>query len=557
MAAESPDEIFDSLRLDPGTRIGPYRVESFLARGGMGVVLKAVDENLGRPVAIKLIDPRYGADEEFRARFERECRVLAQLRHPNVVTVYYQDQWQGAPYFAMELVSGVSLQRRLEDAGRVDWRTGSGWLQQCLEALEAARRKGVIHRDLKPGNILLDDEGQVRIVDFGLAKLAHLSSNLTSANVFVGTPLYASPEQVKAQPLDWRSDLYSLGATFYHLFSGRPVFDHPSVAEIVAAHVREPAGPLRDRVPGIPAELAERIDRTLAKDPAARGADGYSELAAAVARIRAAAPLVEIEAAATKVGNPISPVADTVVAAEAGVDPAGSDPGGRDAVRPGATLLARLRPVGPSLERHDPEILVVRCDRFEIGRRTSCPLFLPDDPGRPRIPRRLGEVVWTAGGYRLLLEAKPDQTTGVGLRSGSELAPGRHEFVPGTALEVRGVLSLRVEGSRSGGLRLSLEARPGTAAAKVQGLWYWVLMEETIEAGSGVGAGIRVEGGEPAFVLEWTGAGLAIRPGTAPVTAGGDLLEGPRPLCAGDLIEGPGFGFRYVPVATAEELWTE
>lgn len=600
----------DELPVGPGTRIGPYRVEEFLARGGMGMLVRAVDEKLGRKVAVKLILPRFAAEADFRARFERECRVLAAISHPNVVTVYYFDVWQGAPFYAMELIQGVNLDQLAGERRGLSWKEAAGWMVQCCEGLEAAREQGIIHRDLKPANILLDRTGRIRIVDFGLAKQSDLKSQLTGTAVFVGTPHYVSPEQAKGTAVDWRADVYSLGATFYHLLAGRTVFDAPSAMEVVAAHIREAPVPLAEASPGVPRELAALIDRMLAKDPAARvvGA-GYPELAREIAGLEAR---IGPEAGATLVGRrvPVDPArAETVAGTGSGAGAtrmastpggaggalgaspvmasgarrAGTEPGGGKASNPalafGATVAAEA-PVGlpapvprvlgwlkapPDADPPQPEVGLLQDYEIPFGSRDENPIFVLDDTRDRQVSRRHGAFAWAPAGYELKLEEASlvDGRAGIPairMDGGEALGAGRYRVGAGTVLELNRRALLRLSGSPAGGLRVEVETRVRKIQEAYGGKFYWVLMAGRVLAGAAPEAGIRLDPARAPARVFWLVAGadgLAVEPVEYGLRLDGAVLEGPGRLAPGSVLEGPGFCYKWRPVADPRALWEE
>ena len=549
--------------IEPGTRIGPYRVESFLARGGMGVVVRAVDENLGRPVAIKVIDPKFGMDEEFRARFSRECRVLAAIRHPNIVTIYYQDEYNGAPFFAMELVGGFSLDRILEDMRGLDWRTTVGWMIQCCSALEAARQKDIIHRDLKPGNILIDENNQVRIVDFGLAKQDQVSKELTAASVFLGTPHYVSPEQARGRKLDWRSDLYSLGATFYRVFSGRPVFDAESVPEIVTAHIRDPHQPLADRIGGLPRRLTDLVDRMLSKELDVRGMGSYQATIRELEEIHSEPP---DDSPATLVGK------ETVVGGisiqtgkietkvESGAQSVGAGTqitsGKKSSVEgPEPPVYAWLVPLE---DDSGGDVGLLRASVLPFGSIPNHPIFIPDDPKDRRISRRHGAFEWSESGYRLRVE--PGKRTGmvpqIRVDRGPPLAEGSYQVGPGSSIDLRGP-QLLIEGSHESGLRVRYRGL-AKATSYQDDCWYFVLFSQRLVAGTEETSGVLLpsEAGKgEIFAIEVRDDQIWVDPLVEGLTLDDEALGEACPLEHGTKLAGPGFAYTFKLHSEARDLW--
>ncbi|HTP10975.1 MAG TPA: serine/threonine-protein kinase, partial [Anaerolineae bacterium] len=226
-----------------GKTIGKYRIVEHLGRGGMAEVYKAYQPNLDRYVAVKMMHTFLSDEKEFLARFEREAKVVATLRHPNIVQVYDFDVEGGVYYMVMEYISGETLKTRmqnleannewvsLDDAARIILAVGS--------ALKYAHERGMVHRDVKPANVMITLEGQVILTDFGIAKIVS-ASNLTASGAMVGTPSYMAPEQGMGQPGDERSDIYSLGVMLYQLVLGRLPFDADTPLAVVLKHINDP-----------------------------------------------------------------------------------------------------------------------------------------------------------------------------------------------------------------------------------------------------------------------------------------------------------------------------
>jgi serine/threonine-protein kinase len=281
--------------LDPlvGTTLGHYRIVARLGAGGMGVVYRAEDEKLRRTVALKVLPDTTG-NEERRQRFLREARSAAAITHPNVAVVYAVDEADGRIYIAMELVKGENLRQRLE-RGRLDLATAKDLAVQIARGLAAAHEEGIVHRDLKPENVMITSAGQVKLLDFGLAKAgAAPASGKTAAELamtetvvtsdegrIMGTPEYMSPEQALGEPLDVRSDVFSLGIVMYEMLSGARPFGGTTTGAILVAIARDVAPPLRTRAPGVDEGTAAIVMRCLEKRREARFANG-GELEAAL-----------------------------------------------------------------------------------------------------------------------------------------------------------------------------------------------------------------------------------------------------------------------------------
>ena len=262
---------------------GRYRLRGELGRGGMGVVWRAWDPVLDRELALKELPAQLAMNPSMLERFRREARALAKLSHPNVVQVHDYVEERGRSFIAMELVDGGDLEGELAD-GTPPLARALEIVDQLAGALEAAHAQGIVHRDVKPRNILRTASGTLKVTDFGLARLAG-SSGQTLDGSIMGTPRYMSPEQAGGGQTDERSDAYSLGATLFHVLAGRPPFDGDT-ASLLRDHIATPAPPLASVAPGTPPALASAIDALLSKDPAAR-----PPLSAIRAAVRDARPL--------------------------------------------------------------------------------------------------------------------------------------------------------------------------------------------------------------------------------------------------------------------------
>jgi predicted Ser/Thr protein kinase len=267
MAPPRPDSLF----LDFQTALaGRYSLERQVGRGGMGVVYLAREVRLDRPVAIKLLPPSKTADPRLRERFLREARTAAKLSHPNIIPIYAVEEIDAFVFFAMAYVEGETLTERVRRRGPLPPSEGARVLRDVAWALAYAHGQGVIHRDVKPDNILLEQpSGRVLVADFGIAGVVAGAGALAAGEV-IGTPEFMSPEQALGEAVDARSDLYSLGIVGYFAFSGTLPFEAEKATEVLAKQVTEPAPPLASATPGVPRRLAQAIDRCLAKDPADR-----------------------------------------------------------------------------------------------------------------------------------------------------------------------------------------------------------------------------------------------------------------------------------------------
>jgi hypothetical protein len=282
--------------LAPGIRFASWRLDRVVGRGGMGVVYAATDLRLGRPVAIKVIADERAADPGFRERFEREARLAASVDHPNVVPVYAAGEEEGHLYIAMRFVAGTDLDRLLRRDGPLPYRRAAEIVRQVAEALDAAHAAGLVHRDVKPANVLLSGD-HVYLGDFGLTRTIDADAQLTDTDDRLGTVDFMSPEQLRGRRTDARSDVYALGCLLYALLVGTPPFHRATAAATVSAHLEAPL----PRVPaglGVPAEFDAVLARALAKDPGERYPSAGDLGRAAVAAARGETPTEELRSVA-------------------------------------------------------------------------------------------------------------------------------------------------------------------------------------------------------------------------------------------------------------------
>ena len=253
-----------------------YAVEHELGRGGMGAVFLARDIRLDRFVAIKVLPPHLAAESELRELFLREARTAGRLSHPNIVAVFRADELAGHPFFAMPFIEGENLAERMSARGPLPAADAVRFLREVAWALAYAHARGVIHRDVKPENIMIEHgSGRAIVTDFGIARV-EFGPTLSRDDLIVGTASYMSPEQINGESLDGRSDLYALGVVGFHLLSGRLPFAAQNVAAILHAHLSHPAPALASIAPRVPAPIAAVIDRCLEKNREARYATGES-----------------------------------------------------------------------------------------------------------------------------------------------------------------------------------------------------------------------------------------------------------------------------------------
>lgn len=268
----------------PGSlgRIGHYEIQQVLGRGAFGIVLKALDEKLQRVVAIKVLTPEMASTSPARKRFLREARSSASVRHEHVVDIHAVEE-EPVPYLVMEYVPGQTLQQRLDQTGPLDVPTVVRFARQIAEGLAAAHTQDLIHRDIKPGNILLEAGvvERVKITDFGLARAAD-DASMTQSGFIAGTPMYMAPEQAQGHKLDQRADLFSLGSVMYQMVSGRPPFRANGTVAVLKRVVDEEPRPISEIIPETPVWLCDIIARLHAKNP-----DHRFQSAATVANILA------------------------------------------------------------------------------------------------------------------------------------------------------------------------------------------------------------------------------------------------------------------------------
>ena len=261
-----------------------YRLERKIALGGMAEVWLAVDEHLPRQVAVKLLKPQLAGDAIAVERFRREAAMVASLQHPNIVTIHDMAEFDGRQAVVMEYVPGRSLREILDTKQKLSIEDTARLGIAVARALDAAHAAGLVHRDVKPGNILMTPDARVLLTDFGIAKATDGGDDLTSENIMMGTAKYLSPEQVKGHRLDGRADLYSLGLVLYECLSGRVPFRGSSDAETALARIQRDPTPLGRLRPTLPSELVSVIHRLLAIDPAKRPSSG-AEVSAVLERV--------------------------------------------------------------------------------------------------------------------------------------------------------------------------------------------------------------------------------------------------------------------------------
>ncbi|ROP42494.1 serine/threonine-protein kinase [Saccharothrix texasensis] len=259
---------------------GPYRVESLIARGGMGEVVRAYDTRHDRMVALKLLAARFAEDPEYRERFRREAHAVARLQEPHIIPIHAYGELDGRLYLDMRLVDGQDLAARLRGGGPLDPGEAVGIVEQVAQALGAAHAQNLVHRDVKPSNVLIADAGFAYLVDFGIARALDATTGLTGTGAAIGTLDYMAPERFGDGPTDYRVDVYSLACLLHECLTGSKPFAGTTAASLIGAHLNQPPPSLDALRPGLPPALNAVVARGMAKNPADRFASA-AELAAA------------------------------------------------------------------------------------------------------------------------------------------------------------------------------------------------------------------------------------------------------------------------------------
>ena len=324
-------------------QIGKYKILEKIGEGAMGEVYKAHDPVLNRFVAVKTISAELGADDTLRKRFEREAQSAARLNHPNIITVFDYGEEQGKIYMAMELLDGSDMKQAIARRAPLSLDEKLSIVDQIAEGLAFAHAHDIVHRDLKPANVHLLSNGQAKIMDFGLARLG--GSEMTRVGMVMGTPHYMSPEQVRGERADARSDVFALGCVFYELLTYRKPFDADSMHSVLFKVMQEEPPPVHELTPGVPSVLAQVVERAMAKDASQRFQNA-SEFRSALHRAMQAVasgqgdkvlPDLALPAAGAAVRKSDASASRSSSAARAGPGPgavrASSSPGGRSQPR--------------------------------------------------------------------------------------------------------------------------------------------------------------------------------------------------------------------------------
>ena len=250
-------------------QIGHFKVSRLLGKGAMGEVFEAIDSSLGRRVAVKVLSQKHRESKEFKTRFEREGRSLASMNHKHVVQVYFIGEHEGRPFLAMEYLDGIDVGQAIKRDGPLHPGDAAEIIRQAASGLAETQRAGVVHRDVKPSNLVLTSTGEVKVTDFGLAKALQEDMSITATGVFVGTPDYLAPEQAMGEDVDASADIYALGCSLYHMCTGNPPFrkggsdDHYTA--VVRRHLKSERPQLKQDIPGFDEGLSDLCRRMMSR----------------------------------------------------------------------------------------------------------------------------------------------------------------------------------------------------------------------------------------------------------------------------------------------------
>ena len=365
-----------------------YRLARRMAMGGMGQVWEAEDTVLSRPVAVKILSDGLSSDGTSAERFRREAQAAAGLSHPSVAGVFDYGEDDGTQFIVMELVAGETLAERICREGRLEPGEAARIAGEIAAALEVAHEAGVVHRDIKPGNVMLTNQGEVKVLDFGIA--AASGHDLTATGITIGTAAYLSPEQAAGDRATPASDIYSLGVVLYEMLAGRPPFTGESPVAVAAAHVSQEAPSIVEEVPEVPLHLALAVEKALAKDPARRprSARNFRRVLAAdqAAMERPAVPSSNDRIASAEEATAALP-APAATAVLPGAEPdtgreqeAQHAPGGRDALPRDRTLWVLAAIVAGM-------VLLA----FILSRTLGGDLSSPSNVGKVKVPSVVGQ----------------------------------------------------------------------------------------------------------------------------------------------------------------------
>jgi serine/threonine protein kinase len=366
-------------RLETGSIIAGYRIDGLISRGGMGLVYRVTNIALRRIYALKVLAPELAEDEQFRDRFKREMRIASSLHHPNIVGIHNAGGQDGVLFFVMDYVTGTDLREVLLKTGALDPERAVDLLEQFASALDAAHRRGLVHRDVKPANILItvkDGEEHAYLTDFGLAKRFDNASALTAKGAVVGTVDYMAPEQITGAHTDARTDIYALGCVFYQMLTGKVPFERENSIATLFAHVNDPPPPLEHDVAETYPAFEDVLDKAMAKEPAERylsAGDFARDAAAALRGMRYSEPPVVVatgeaepldidQAPAerahdeTVISEPESPASAAPAAASAAAQPTASTPSESSAPAPDDLAAPTEVPAAPTTVTPSTEV---------------------------------------------------------------------------------------------------------------------------------------------------------------------------------------------------------
>lgn len=355
---------FPSGQLERGFVVGGYRVDELISRGGMGAVYRVTSIALNRIYALKVLAPEFSGDDQFRERFKREMRLAAALQHPHVVGIHYAGDQDGLLFLVMDFVYGTDLRQLLQKRGALEPERAVELLGQIASALDAAHQKGLVHRDVKPANILVtvrDGEEHAYLTDFGVAKRSDTVGALTQKGMVVGTVDYMAPEQVTGGPIDARSDIYALGCVFFQMLTGNVPYERQNSVATLFAHVHDPPPPLEGPLVATYPELGEVLETAMAKEPADRhlsAGDLARDAAAALRGTRYSGPPSLVATGEAKPRDQAAPLTDEDLA-ETDVDLSAerfAQPRRAAARRPGSTASSSGRRRGRAVASGPPHV---------------------------------------------------------------------------------------------------------------------------------------------------------------------------------------------------------
>ena len=390
MSSAGPSSLIDRV-LD-----GRYRVLSHLADGGMATVYVALDQRLDREVALKVMRPDLARDQTFVSRFHREARSAAKLSHPNVVAVYDQGEDDGNMFLAMELVNGLTLRQVMQSEGPLTPRAALDILDPVLQALGAAHSAGLIHRDVKPENVILREDGTVKVADFGLARAVDTVTSTAQTGVLLGTVAYLSPEQVERGIADARSDVYAAGLLLFEMLTGSKAFIGDSPIHVAYQHVHSSVPMPSSRVDTVPVELDLLVARSSARDPDNRPRDA-NEMLAEMRQARRGLTPAELDVRPPTVGG-TAPASSTIALPHTEIVPAVAAPMGT-AVAPRG--IRRLLPGGAGANRRNRGVALVVL--LLLAAATAAWFFLVGPGASTTVPKVTG--LTTAAAQRALTSA--------------------------------------------------------------------------------------------------------------------------------------------------------